>query len=1589
MMDEVRVVPSGKVYRQIFDAEVQLVRTLGETRRKSLCHDIRFGNGRIPIVRNLDTPVGYILSQRRRSWMEGLMNDGYIENPVLRRDAVLSATKTKEVVELNNAVMEVKGLPDIIVPTKIGSSIIQQMTENKQKSHEAAMMKLEQELMIISRDLEKRFTEAAEQLLQYMEESHQNVHELLSRIEGDSDLPTLTFENLNDLWESIRKLSQLRRDRVKKLDETFKEYEKERVNQITAEFKDCMKTLEKIAYLPAGDIYRLIDKEAMLVNQALLANRRAMSKLYVNLIKADLKQEISVWQKWNTKVEDLKTYKKQDILWKLKDYLAKDWKAGLATEEDLLRKQQQGLNCQRKQLLEEIVNIKPSDCNKNSLDMWYESLTALNQEVDSLHIQFIDKLQTYYEKLYHEWMTEIEKCKEELLTSKTCTEKEAKQLMLSDFLPLHGNLQCRFEEELFAIDKHMENLAQETEFHCKELFNTLKKAALLWEEHEMNLTKLEDQLKEQLDDCRKKHDKANQAREANLDLLIDQLRQCNTQLELKADHKKAICLLNGIKKGYESFYQKQMKIVSKYPSTLRKELHRFSAAISNYFGVIEVYKPGESKIIIEPSKEDKKIFLTEDARYGASEDIMDESDENPSIREELLPNQLNLLEEQSEEETEHSEGELSPQMLDISLELDQKSNSSKESRNTSDQADWESSPHPSERFSEDGHGQEKAFFPEEKTVARQETHNNKKAVQLKYFVTSKGNTYSVLRKKKTKLNTTMITKLGENEELRSLLIYTKHALLPEAVFTDLEQRIRLNYFDHLEDWYDKGMENAKNVAVVKKKEFKAELELRTHLHEPRGKRIKMDVLHVRAAELRLHSEKVERHCNGVDEALKNLKKEFTEIQTAHCKSLLDFRNSIYNMEQIFKTATKSDRLVNLVNSLNSQQEKYMDGVNKLLRNFQQKLDKSLGKLQDDNTHFIKSLRLFAEGGNFTATEIDTYRQKVEQTTTKIAKTEGTIMVNLEVMGTLSVQQSSDVIKEVEDKYMRYTLDLIFIEKIKRFLTNTQTRIKSEVAKSNHQLVSVASHLEHFERKIDACSRPNLDKESVLPQDLYQFTKIIRDLMEKWAIYLNCLVEPVVTEVPLQGPIATATRCDFQKQDSKVTFSVNENLFQPSRKGRNAVEDVAVGVIKEILQTRKSKVVTEIPLEENDDQIKAAGSQISFVSGSQNVRSAGGSSRGQKTASSIPSAIKYTKPNRFDPKYEVFGETAEASEYYKGAITYILWESTNALLAVAEDYYKKKERTPVHRPEYLKDTFEQCAEEVIQKMQSYQSQAIDYYNNSLREFREQLLLFEQLLPAVPHFLMEEILKYHLEFITRAMAEKRSTFSKKQQQLESAKAGNKHRLRPVLGHPNNLKMLESLCKEEEERQDTDTTEIISNAESLKQCLYEHAKNFVSELSCLSEHLLLEFDNFLTIDDVQTPDLTESNEKTFTLSEQKQAGPRLQGKEKHCRLSGPEDQGGRSWPGIPANELLQIDTQSSIKESAVAGALPTGTATVTTAKTTLAHLATMEARDAAYLKYKQYFLQEMSQIEQETSGQLINAQRWAQGWKDSVMNIKKLYS
>ena len=62
------------------------------------------------------------------------------------------------------------------------------------------------------------------------------------------------------------------------------------------------------------------------------------------------------------------------------------------------------------------------------------------------------------------------------------------------------------------------------------------------------------------------------------------------------------------------------------------------------------------------------------------------------------------------------------------------------------------------------------------------------------------------------------------------------------------------------------------------------------------------------------------------------------------------------------------------------------------------------------------------------------------------------------------------------RFKHHMVDLVFMEKIARWLTNTQVKIKAEVADSNTQAQKLSQFLADLDRRIDAAEKPNPDKE---------------------------------------------------------------------------------------------------------------------------------------------------------------------------------------------------------------------------------------------------------------------------------------------------------------------------------------------------------------------------------------------------------------------------------------------------------------------------------------------------------------------------------
>ena len=78
------------------------------------------------------------------------------------------------------------------------------------------------------------------------------------------------------------------------------------MSQIQDVLKSYAKNIEKIAYVMPPDVQRLISKEAQVINQTILNNRRAYADLYTRLMKADVERDKNHHRIWETRVADWK-----------------------------------------------------------------------------------------------------------------------------------------------------------------------------------------------------------------------------------------------------------------------------------------------------------------------------------------------------------------------------------------------------------------------------------------------------------------------------------------------------------------------------------------------------------------------------------------------------------------------------------------------------------------------------------------------------------------------------------------------------------------------------------------------------------------------------------------------------------------------------------------------------------------------------------------------------------------------------------------------------------------------------------------------------------------------------------------------------------------------------------------------------------------------------------------------------------------------------------------------------------------------------------------------------------------------------------
>ncbi|CAH6790355.1 Ccdc180 [Phodopus roborovskii] len=1456
-------VENGKVYQQIFQAQVQLVQSLAATRKRAAEHSGASKNVKMPMMKKVAFPEGETMTPRQRKWVHSLPNDWVTENPVLYREKEQARKEKMRETEDMIAAREVQGLMENIISEKTSSSVLQGQEEYQKKKYLSALESFQEEIEQIGVEMEPLILEKGELLLKKMAQSDEDVDQLFKKVENEPDLESHTIETLLELWEKVAERFMQQKQEIKELDQELLALEVSRANKLKDVLKRYVDIIEKTSYLLRPDVYRLIDKEAMAMNQALLGNRKAIAQLLVNLTEATLQQELDNRHRWQGLVDTWKALKKEALQQSFNEFMAsKNIQEPPAVQKELeeMLKNQQVLQKVRLDHLCTICDLLPPNYNKNQLTEWYDSLTSLNKQLDTYHMDCMALVRFLYEKIWQECLTYVQNCKKQLLDWKAFSEAEAESLVNPSFFLMVGEFQSKVEKKLELLDSSFETLARQTEFQSADLFRYFQEAVSLWEGHQSVLLSQELELEKRIEQHRQKHNQENQIQEINLDKLLDQLRQQSQEETLKTHLEKAKNFLKNMKSRYECFHILLTKEVMEYPGLILKELNCYSFTLSRHFYIREIFEQKIRKL--------KKKLRARVAIRKAEESIGQETgSEKPA--EEL---------EEAGEETE-------PIMAG-------------EARSHQD------------KFSQGDR------MDEFKEGSIQETEE----------MSSVKETFS---------------EASQEPE------YVKSQEEKEGIEADEEEEEEEKEEEQKEKEGEEEVKDEKEEEEEREEEEEEEEMNEEEEEEEEEEDMTEDMMEY------YHENFFMGSADGKEESLEEMPYEEMEFFTTASGNTYFAFLSVED-EQKIHTRPQSCQVTLFHDSFIT---KYIEQVtipNKLIVKVKK--------------------RLFSEGGNFSPEEIEFLCYRLEKEATRIEFVESLIMIHMEKMETEYLDQANDVINKFESKFHNLSSDLIFVEKIQRLMTNLQVNIKCQVAKSNSQAEGLNSSLEHLQRKIQTCRDHREDKGRVTTDDLLAFVRSWKEKLSQRIKYLNCsldvvsitqevFTDTILTDMEIESDILVSS--EAFEEEAKVGLIAPESFSQPTRMGRPMIEDPAVDVVKKILQIPQTKLA----LPSDKDRSHTALKKHRYR-GEKSIKKALASS----SITSAGSMTRHTKVIRVDKKYQVLGERPPPSqaEDFKGIIMNLLWESNEHLLFTVEDFYRREKR-PVTRPECMYENFDQCAEHISKKILEYQNKADEYHNSCLLELRAQVRRFEELLPQVCWLVTENYKEQHWNKFCTSMKEIQEQFQQQQKQLQKKKDENAQKLHPNLGHPINAHQIESLNIMEELRQQELDHLLQANQEKMEEFAKKYSRFFIASLASFTEKFLMQLDEVITIDDIQVPRMESQKQKLSILIRRKLARLSLEEEVEKPLI----ERGSRKWPGIKPNE---ITVQTKI--------LTRRTPSITTYKTTLGHLATVEARDAVYLKYLVLFDKELKTIQNYFKTLELEAQRWKESWKRSLDTIQALY-
>ncbi|XP_024909192.1 coiled-coil domain-containing protein 180-like, partial [Cynoglossus semilaevis] len=549
-VSESRTIPSGKIYRQLFDAQVQLSRSL--------------------------------LAGRRDVRTECLTPDSNTQCSTASRLCSSSSSRKQMKVDESD---DVHQLPSTVAVNAPRSDINERLAEKKQKKHNRCLKQLDSGLREAAKECEAKVRIVSEELLSFLQQVDLRLDILKVKVDQLKDLDDVDLQTFRGLWEQLEKEVKLKQMKVTETNNQLRDCETQQIKKLRTLLQKYCTALEKISFLLLPDIHRLVHSEAMMLNQSLLANRRSVARLVLLLQEEILQQESFLHLHWE---ECFSSWRKNRITQMVEHFRSL---CSSDVDQQLIQVQTlQHLSERRCDVVSRISSLAPPNCSAALVSEWFNQLTAINQQIDSLQNDFLLQLRCCCQQRWEQRLTEAESCKV-ALSDLQLSDVEVEDVVNSQLLPLIGQVQRQDEERLAALDTSCDSTARHAHRLSFCVFAVIRGAASIWEMHNQRMEGREKDMQQQLNDLWCSQMERTRGKKLVLDELLAGLRQESNEDALETSLDKTVLCLQNIRDSYSQCASQQFELLDQLPSLFLDELLSYSSTLSSFYQLKDKFVP--------------------------------------------------------------------------------------------------------------------------------------------------------------------------------------------------------------------------------------------------------------------------------------------------------------------------------------------------------------------------------------------------------------------------------------------------------------------------------------------------------------------------------------------------------------------------------------------------------------------------------------------------------------------------------------------------------------------------------------------------------------------------------------------------------------------------------------------------------------------------------------------------------------------------------------------------------------------------------------------------------------------------------------